>query len=117
MIAIRIEPILHTPTESFTMATYAALIVASLLSTSSAFVSQQAAPASSVALKATDGVWDPMGFLTLGEGEAFDTFPYMFPKEQFLREAEIKHGRQAMLAWTGVWATSKVRTHFPDCHG
>ncbi|KAL3893491.1 MAG: hypothetical protein SGARI_008140 [Bacillariaceae sp.] len=26
----------------------------------------------------------------------------MFPNAQFLKEAEIKHGRQAMLAWTGV---------------
>merc|ERR1712228_413194 len=85
---------------------------------SSAFVSQQRA-ASSSALKATEGVWDPMGFLELGSGEAFDTFPGMFPNEQFLREAEIKHGRQAMLAWTGVWATSKdpfgLGMHFPGC--
>jgi len=29
----------------------------------------------------------------------------MFPKSQFLQEAEIKHGRMSMLAWTGVWAT------------
>ena len=49
-----------------------------------------------------------MGLLELGKGEAFDTFPNMFPNEQFLKESEIKHGRQAMLAWTGVWATSQV---------
>ena len=48
------------------------------------------------------------GFLELGKGEAFDTFPNMFPDEQYLRDSEIKHGRQAMLAWTGVWATSTV---------
>ena len=57
------------------------------------------------------------GFLELGKGEAFDTFPNMFPNEQFLKEAEIKHGRQAMLAWTGVWATSTdglgLHLHFP----
>ena len=29
----------------------------------------------------------------------------MFPDKQFLQEAEIKHGRMSMLAWTGVWAT------------
>jgi hypothetical protein len=53
-------------------------------------------------------VFDPMSLATLGTGEAFDTFPNMFPNKQFLEEAEIKHGRQAMLAWTGVWATTKV---------
>ena len=46
--------------------------------------------------------------MELGKGEAFDTFPNMFPDEQYLRDSEIKHGRQAMLAWTGVWATSTV---------
>ena len=55
--------------------------------------------------------------MELGKGEAFDTFPNMFPNEQFLKEAEIKHGRQAMLAWTGVWATSTdglgLHMHFP----
>jgi hypothetical protein len=28
-----------------------------------------------------------------------------FPDEQYLKESEVKHGRQAMLAWTGIWAT------------
>lgn len=47
--------------------------------------------------------WDP---LSLGKLEdANDTFPNMFPQAQFLQEAEIKHGRMSMLAWTGVWAT------------
>jgi len=47
--------------------------------------------------------WDPLGF---GKFEdANDTFPNMFPKSQYLQEAEIKHGRMSMLAWTGVWAT------------
>ena len=51
--------------------------------------------------------WDP---LSLGKLEdANDTFPNMFPKSQFLQEAEIKHGRMSMLAWTGVWATHVVR--------
>ena len=44
-----------------------------------------------------------------GDGEAFDTFPNMFPNQDFLIEAETKHGRMAMLGWTGVWATSEVR--------
>merc|ERR1712183_19250 len=29
----------------------------------------------------------------------------MFPDQQFVTEAEIKHGRMSMLAWTGIWAT------------
>jgi hypothetical protein len=52
-----------------------------------------------------------MGFYTLSE--AADTFPSMFPKQQFLDESEIKHGRMAMLAWTGVWATTGLGWHFP----
>jgi hypothetical protein len=44
-----------------------------------------------------------MGFYNLEDSA--DTFPNMFPRQQFLDEAELKHGRQAMLAWTGIWAT------------
>merc|ERR1712238_146376 len=47
--------------------------------------------------------WDPLGF---GKFEdSADTFPNMFPRTQYLQEAEIKHGRMSMLAWTGIWAT------------
>jgi hypothetical protein len=50
--------------------------------------------------------WDP---LSLGKlEEAADTFPNMFPMSDFIEEAEIKHGRMAMLGWTGVWATHVV---------
>jgi len=52
--------------------------------------------------------WDPMGFGNLKD--VFDnsqTFTNMFPDKQFLQTAEIKHGRQCMLAWTGVWATTQ----------
>ena len=93
------------------MAKFSALLLASLAS-ASAFV-QQSAVSQSSALKAkgfeeVGGVaWDP---LSLGQlGKNIDTFPNMFPDAQFLQEAEIKHGRQAMLAWTGVWATHEVR--------
>ena len=59
--------------------------------------------------------WDPLGLATLED--AADTFPNMFPRTQFLQEAEIKHGRMAMLAWTGVWATTPtglgLGMHFP----
>jgi hypothetical protein len=53
-------------------------------------------------------VWDPLGLAVLGTGEAFDTFPNMFPHKQYLAESEAKHGRMAMLGWTGVWATHQV---------
>ena len=54
--------------------------------------------------------WDPMGFSKMHEIKG--AFPNMFPHPQFLEEAEIKHGRMSMLAWTGVWATSSG-LHFP----
>lgn len=93
------------------MAKFSALLLASLAS-ASAFV-QQSAVSQSSALKAkgfeeVGGVaWDPLSLAKLGDN--IDTFPNMFPDVQFLQEAEIKHGRQAMLAWTGVWATHEVR--------
>lgn len=54
--------------------------------------------------------WDPMGFSKLnklgaGKAKERDLFNNLFPDDQWLQEAEIKHGRQAMLAWTGIWAT------------
>jgi len=89
-------------------------VLASLAASTVAFAPQQAAVSKSTALNAkgfeeVGGVpFDPLGLAKLGTGESFDTFPNMFPNEQFLKEAEIKHGRQAMLAWTGVWATHQV---------
>jgi len=59
--------------------------------------------------------WDPLQLSQLGKN--FDTFPGMFPDAQFLEEAEIKHGRMSMLAWTGIWATHVggfgLGMHFP----
>jgi|Transcript_21485 hypothetical protein len=55
-------------------------------------------------------VFDPMGFGKMHEIKG--AFPNMFPNPQFLEESEIKHGRMAMLAWTGVWATESG-LHFP----
>ena len=52
------------------------------------------------------GYWDPMGLSKLGEN--IDTFPAMFPHKQYMEAAEIKNGRMAMLAWTGIWATTQV---------
>lgn len=93
------------------MAKLLSLIVALMASSASAF-----APVSSVAkktsLSAAGDVWDPMGFYELGSGKAFDTFPGVFPDKQYLQASEIKQGRMAMLAWTGVWATTKVRLKY-----
>ena len=96
------------------MAKFSAVLLASLAASASAFAPQQSAVSQTSALQAkgfeeVGGVaWDP---LSLGQlGKNIDTFPNMFPDAQFLQEAEIKHGRQAMLAWTGVWATHEVRT-------
>jgi hypothetical protein len=95
------------------MAKFSIAIVAAVMASASAFVSQKQVSSPKIsslnAADAGDGVWDPMGFSTLADGEAFDTFQYVFPKKQFLQAAEIKHGRQAMLGWTGVWATHQVR--------
>jgi len=84
-------------------------LLAAVVGTSAAFAPQQSVSAASTktALKATD-YWDPMGLYELGSGEAFDTFPNMFPDKQYLDASEKKHGRMAMLAWTGVWATHQV---------
>ena len=94
-------------------------LTATLAATASAFAPTQqksvktalnASPEEALYKEVGGKVFDPMSLASLGTGESFDTFPNMFPNEQFLQEAEIKHGRQAMLAWTGVWATTKVRT-------
>ena len=89
-------------------------VLATLAATSAAFAPQPASVAKTTALNAkgyeeVGGVpFDPLSLAKLGTGESFDTFPNMFPNEQYLKESEIKHGRQAMLAWTGVWATHQV---------
>ncbi|CAB9521031.1 Fucoxanthin-chlorophyll a-c binding protein [Seminavis robusta] len=93
-------------------------VLASLLATAAAFAPAQQRVAHSTALASTsEDYWDPLGLYTLGNGEAFDTFPNMFPNEQFLSEAERKHGRMAMLGWTGIWATTEgglgLGLHFP----
>ena len=99
---------------SSTMTKLTATVLATLVATSAAFAPQQQSSASTSALAAkgfeeVGGVaFDPLSLAKLGTGESFDTFPNMFPNEQFLKEAEIKHGRQAMLAWTGIWATHQV---------
>ena len=82
-------------------------ISAALAATATAFAPTTVGPATT-ALKSTEAeeIWDPLSFYTFEDSA--DTFPNMFPKSQFLNEAEIKHGRMSMLAWTGVWATHVV---------
>ena len=93
------------------MAKLTLALTTALVASTSAFAPSPSAK-STTTLSATGfeevgGVaWDP---LSLGKiEEANDTFPNMFPMSQFLQEAEIKHGRMSMLAWTGVWATHVV---------
>ncbi len=93
------------------MAKLTLALTTALVASTSAFAPSSSAK-SATTLSATGfeevggKAWDP---LSLGQLEdANDTFPNMFPKSQFLQEAEIKHGRMSMLAWTGVWATHVV---------
>jgi len=92
------------------MAKLSLTLTAAMAASSSAFAPAQLSSPISSSLGVATGFeevggepWDPLG---LGKMEdAADTFPNMFPKSQYLQEAEIKHGRMSMLAWTGVWAT------------
>lgn len=86
------------------MAKLTLALTATLAACASAFVPSSLNARSATAIKAVDeGVWDPLQLSELGKN--IDTFPNMFPDQQFVKEAEIKHGRMSMLAWTGIWAT------------
>jgi hypothetical protein len=89
------------------MARFTLPVIASLAVGASAFAPVARPSAKATSLKAAE-IWDPLGLYELGSGEAFDTFPNMFPAKQYLDDSEKKHGRMAMLAWTGIWATHKV---------
>ena len=95
------------------MAKLSLALAATLAASTSAFAPVSPSSSTTSALSAVTGfeetggeMWDPLGLYNLED--AADTFPNMFPKSQFLDEAEIKHGRMAMLGWTGVWATHVV---------
>lgn len=92
-------------------------LTAALLASASAFTTPSTRVVGSKTMLKAGEVWDPMGFYELSSGEAFDTFPGVFPDKQYLQASEIKQGRMAMLAWTGVWATTKgglgLGLHFP----
>ena len=90
------------------MAKFSFAILSALVASAAAFVTPKASNANTALEPSKSEIWDPLGLYELGSGEAFDTFPNCFPDKQFLEAAEIKHGRQAMLAWTGVWATTEV---------
>lgn len=105
------------------MAKLSLALAATLAASAAAFApsASTASRASTTSVRATGfeevggEPWDP---LSLGKlNDAGDTFPNMFPQDQFLQAAEIKHGRMAMLAWTGVWATHVggmgLGMHFP----
>jgi len=102
------------------MAKLSLALAAALAASATAFAPSTVGP-STTALSATGyeetggEMWDPLGLYNLED--AADTFPNMFPKSQFIEEAEIKHGRMAMLGWTGVWATHVggmgLGLHFP----
>lgn len=90
------------------MAKLSLALTSALAASAAAFAPSNAGGRQSTTSLNAEGIWDPMGFYNLEESA--DTFPNMFPKPQFLEEAEIKHGRQAMLGWTGIWATHQVRS-------
>lgn len=103
------------------MAKLSLALAAALAASASAFTPSRVSQ-SSTALPAYTGFeetggepWDPLSLSKLED--AADTFPNMFPMSQFIEEAEIKHGRMAMLGWTGVWATHVggmgLGLHFP----
>jgi len=50
--------------------------------------------------------WDPFGLAKLYDRNFDFNYAMTYPHVQFLREAEIKHGRVAMLAFVGILAKS-----------
>lgn len=50
--------------------------------------------------------WDPFGFAKLYDRNFDFNYAMTYPHVQFMREAEIKHGRVAMLAFVGILAKS-----------
>jgi hypothetical protein len=88
------------------MARLSLALLATLAAGASGFVAPTPKAATSVTQLNAEQVWDPLSLSKLKEScEEQDVFYNMFPHEQFLKEAEVKHGRMCMLAWTGVWAT------------
>ncbi|CAM9643000.1 unnamed protein product, partial [Chrysoparadoxa australica] len=65
----------------------------------------------SVELVKDAGVWDPLGLSELHKGND-DNMAWAAPHPDFLREAELKHGRIAMMATVGVYCC-KAGIHFP----
>lgn len=62
--------------------------------------------------------WDPMGFAKLFDRNFDFNMVMTYPHVQFLREAEIKHGRVCMLAFVGMvvqqWVQIPNYPHQPD---
>lgn len=58
-------------------------------------------------VEAGDGKpWDPFGLAKLYDRNFDFNYAMVYPHVQFMREAEIKHGRVAMLAFVGILAKS-----------
>merc|ERR1719191_353510 len=53
-----------------------------------------------------EGAWDPMGFSNIFDMIQGSEHAGVVPSQQWMREAEIKHGRVAMLAFTGALVQS-----------
>ena len=68
----------------------------------------------------TGGVpWDPLGFSKIHDLVKDSEHANNWPHVKFLREAEIKHGRIAMLAFVGVCVQKGLNFHWPgvDANG
>merc|ERR1719229_1781848 len=63
-----------------------------------------------------EGPWDPIGFSKLHENIQGSEHAGVVPSQQWMREAEIKHGRVAMLAFTGALVQS-YGMHFDGSRG
>ena len=57
--------------------------------------------------------WDPLGLSTIHDLISKSEHANNFPHVKFMREAELKHGRIAMLAFVGVCVQKGLNFHWP----
>lgn len=101
------------------------ICIALVLATATGFVTPPAAKSMQTVRQGTlDGMvgageetggvpWDPMGFSKISEMTKSSEHDGNFPHPKFLREAELKHGRVAMLAFMGVCVQKGLGFHWP----